>query len=512
MNFKLTTTSLAMTMLLTACGGGGGGGGSSSSSTPVKYFSVDFVKLFSTSYGSATKCQTFGYDDNETPTNKVIGYAATADSDEYSFAIVIHNADGSIVKTMTAADWGSSKTSYKFKQSSVPSDGYVSFIRKSSSAVDSYEVTTFSKSLLPTSFDLAVRRTTTSGSSCIASTETSTKDKESYISNASSGYYFYGFNTYNQDLSDLTNDYAEYGLNADGIAFSSLSNKSVMAVRYGDGSGGSRTAIGSLEAYKILTLSQVDSYSISNPIVLTELNSSETNLTWTAPTDTTSVTDANIYIYQSGTGALLWQPLSSSDGVYSYSSDIDDDNYFLNMSGEFDSWAFSHTESLDSPSGAHDSSTSMSSVGLPSPETVSIVGCSSSALGTCLDTTSDTTAHADTIQRLLITVTNGTNSATQVIYSDYNTSVPTMTFDDTIDDLWSAATASTYEISLLKADSSDSYDAFIYGHLNAYAITSSSINSTSYADRLVLLSSVQQQDAYDDMLRYQPNTWYKASF
>lgn len=73
MNFKLTTTSLAMAMLLTACGGGGGGGGSSSSSTPVKYFSVDFVKLFSTSYGSATKCQTFGYDDNETPTNKVIG-------------------------------------------------------------------------------------------------------------------------------------------------------------------------------------------------------------------------------------------------------------------------------------------------------------------------------------------------------------------------------------------------------------------------------------------------------
>ncbi|WP_238820395.1 hypothetical protein [Vibrio furnissii] len=64
----------------------------------------------------------------------------------------------------------------------------------------------------------------------------------------------------------------------------------------------------------------------------------------------------------------------------------------------------------------------------------------------------------------------------------------------------------------MKADSSDSYDAFIYGHLNAYAITSSSINSTSYADRLVLLSSVQQQDAYDDMLRYQPNTWYKASF
>lgn len=507
MNSKLTiTANLLAATLLTGCGGGGGGGGGSTPA-PVAYFNVDFIKLYAMSNSTTTSCQIFGYDDAESPNSKVIGYAATSDSDEYSFSIVIHNADGSVAHTFTSANWGASSTNYRFRQSLVPSDGYVSFIRKSSSAVDTYEVSTFSKDLLPTSFDLAVRRTNVSGGTCIRSNITSSTDETSYITNASGAQrYYYGFNTYNQDLSDLTGYYDEFGTDSGGLSFSTLANKQVLAVRYGNSSD----TINYLQAFKILSLSELNSYTFGSPIVLDDVTIP--NLDWIAPTDVDTLSEANMYIYQQGTGALLWQPLSANDESYSYSSQISDNNYFVNMAGTSNDWSFEHTEAMTTPDISHDSSTSMSSVNLPASEALSIESCSTSDLGTCLVTSSDSTAHDDTIQRLLVTVSSGGNSATQVIYSAYNTSVPVMSFDDSIDGLWSGNTAAKYEISLLQTDADDLEEAFTFGHLNAYPLTSGGINGVNFADRLPLLSSVQQQEAYQDELKYQPNTWLSASF
>ncbi|WGY46501.1 hypothetical protein [Vibrio sp. ABG19] len=508
MNAKLTiTANLLAATLLTGCGGGGGGGGGSTPA-PVAYFNVDFIKLYAMSNSTTTNCQIFGYDDAENPGSKVIGYEATSDSDEYSFSIVIHNADGSVAHTFTSANWGASSTHYRFRQSLVPSDGYVSFVRKlSAGGVDSFDATTFSKEMLPTNFDLAVRRTTASGGSCILANTISSVDRNSYIANASTAQqYYYGFNTYNQDLSDLTGYYANLGTNSTPLSFSTLSNKQVLAVRYGNSSD----TINYLQAFKILSLSELSDYSFSSPIVLDDVTYSD--LDWTAPTDVDTLSEANMYIYQQGTGALLWQPLSANDESYSYSSQISDDNYFVNMAGIRNDWNFEHTEAMTTPDISHDSSTSMSSVNLPASEALSIESCSTSDLGTCLVTSSDPTAHDDTIQRLLVTVSAGGNSATQVIYSAYNTSVPVMSFDDSIDGLWSGNTAAKYEISLLHTDADDLEEAFTFGHLNAYPLTSGGINSVDFADRLPLLSSVQQQEAYQDELKYQPHTWLSASF
>ncbi|XAW90250.1 hypothetical protein ABDK09_12415 [Vibrio sp. CDRSL-10 TSBA] len=505
MNSKLTiTANLLAATLLTGCGGGGGGGSSSSSS--VSYFKVDFIKLYAMDYDTTSSCQIFGYDDANEPTKKVVGYAATSDSDEYSVSVVIHNADGSIVSTATSSDWGASGTSYRFRQSSVPSDGYVSFIRKFSDNQDSYQVTTFAKDLLPSSFDLAVRRTTSAGSSCVKSNTTTSKEVTSYITNESTtSQYYYGFNTYNQDLSDLTSDYAELGTNTGGITFTTLNGKKVMAVRYGNNSD----TIGRLQAYKILSLSAADSYDFNNPIVLDDVTYND--LSWTEPS-VDSLTAANMFIYQQGTGALLWQPLSDGNGDYSYSADINDDNYFINMAGTNGNWTFEHTELMETPSVGQDSSSSISSVDLPAAQSLSIDSCSSAELGTCLVTNDDSSERSDTLQRLLVTVSSSDVSATQVIYSAYKATVPVMTFNDTIDNLWSGATASTYEISLLQSDESELQEAFTFGHLNAYPLTDSTFNEVDFADRLPLLSSVQQQEEYQDTLKYLPHTWLKAVY
>lgn len=504
MNSKLTiTANLLAATLLTGCGGGGGGGGGSTPA-PVAYFNVSFVRLQAVDADTNTSCQNFGFSEDQN--YKTIGYTTTSDTDEgtYRLSIVIHNADGSIAHKFTSEDWGTNSTSYRFRQSLVPNDGYVSFIRKLVN-VNSFDVTTFTKELLPSSSNLAVR-TTNLGGTCIRSNAVQETSYKSNLTNGDSGsQYYYGFNTYNQDLSDLTNYYEPYGYNPDGIQVSSLPNKQVLAVRYVN-TGGS---FDSLQAFKILNTSDLNP-GLSTPILLNDVTYQD--LPWTSPTDVDTLSEANMYIYQQGTGALLWQPLSANDESYSYSSQISDNNYFVNMAGTSNGWSFEHTEAMTTPDISHDSSTSMSDVNLPASEALSIESCSTSDLGTCLVTSSDSTAHDDTIQRLLVTVSSGGNSATQVIYSAYNTSVPVMSFDDSIDGLWSGNTAAKYEISLLQTDADDLEEAFTFGHLNAYPLTSGGINSVNFADRLPLLSSVQQQEAYQDELKYQPNTWLSASF
>ncbi len=153
---KPTLLASTVALVLTGCGGGGGGGGSSTAS--VSYFKANFVYLDSVDVDTKTACRVYDYgypdaDDEDVdnvniPTTKVIGYAANPNS---GYSIVIHNADGSVVSKYSRSDWGSSATSYRFKQSEVPTNGYVSFLSRISlgSGKYSYQVSTYAKNLLP---------------------------------------------------------------------------------------------------------------------------------------------------------------------------------------------------------------------------------------------------------------------------------------------------------------------------------------------------------------------------
>lgn len=513
-HFSLTLLAIASALSLSGCNSADTGSGSSGSST--KYYSVSFVELADVSYSSSTtsSCKVYGYiyDDTDTttvtePDYKVIGYPARPNS---GFSIVIHNADGSIEDSYTSSDWGSSATSYKFKQSLVPDDGYVSFVRKSTVGGDSFDITTIAKSLLPTS--MAVYSSGTATSTCISGSTVKTTSETSYITNASaSSQYFYGFNTYAQDISDLTNYYSEYGTDSSGITFNAPSGKSVMAVRYSNDSDGDE--IGELEGYKILTLSQLEKYTFSDPVELDDVEVS--GLTWTAPTDTTSISAANMYIYHKGTGALLWQPLSTSDttSTYAYTSDIDDSNYRININGVYDDWTFEYTQKMSDPGTEEDSSTALSDLSMPTATEPAIDSCSTSEIGSCLSISSDSTDFDNMVQRIEISLSSGNNRVVQTIYSDYNALQPIMEFDDSsVDDIWSTSNMSAAEVSVVQSTDDDIFTAFLYGNQSVQAVVENTTNSEDYADNLPLLTSYDNAQSYIDLRLYQPHVWFEATY
>lgn len=510
MNSKLTiTANLLAATLLTGCGGGGGGGGGSTPA-PVAYFNVSFVRLQAVEADTNTSCQNFGF--SEDLQEKAIGYRATADSETSRFSIVIHNADGSVVNTYSSEQIGASSTSYRFRQSAVPSDGFVSFVVKSE--LGSYRATTFAKNLLPSSFQLGLRSSLAS-STCIASTSTAEVTRSAYINDSDYRNDYYGFNTYNQDLTSIDSHYYVGGFRSEGeLDLASLTGKQVFAVRYANSlSDGNRGELGTLQSFKLLSLSDIRTGS-SNQILLDDVEDS--GRTWTAPTDSNiSLSQANMFVYRTGTGALMWQPMSTSasTSAYSYDSSIGDSNYYVNLTGSLNSWSMSHTENVTTPSADHDSSTTITELNLPSASEPVLYNCgsASSAGGQCLTIPDNSVSQDDTIVRIARYF--GTD-AIHTVYANYGTDVPVMSFDDlneTLQDFLLGA-ADNAEISLFKADSEQNYDSFKYGHSGAYAIAGLETSTTSYSDPVTLLSSVQQQEAYQDELKYQPNTWLSASF
>lgn len=510
MNSKLTlTANLIAATLLTGCGGGGGGGGSTSSPAPAT-FNVNFVRLHNVESDTNNSCQTFGY--NADRSEKTIGYRATADSETSRFSIVIHDADGSVVDTYSSDQIGASSTSYRFRQSAVPNDGYVSFVVRSE--LGSYRTTTFAKNLLPSSFQLGLRSSLAS-SSCISSNSTTELTRSAYINDGSSRNDYYGFNTYNQNLADIDNHYSVGGFLPEGeLDLTSLSGKQVFAVRYANSlSDGSRGDLGALQSFKLLSLNNVQT-GADNQIELDDVDDS--SRTWTAPSDSTiSLSQANMFIYRNGTGALLWQPMSVSEDTspYSYDSSIGDSNYYVNLTGSLGSWSMSHTENVTTPSADHNSSATLTALNLPSASEPVLYNCgsTSNAGGLCLTTPDNGYAQDNTIVR--ISRYFGTD-AIHTVYANYGTDVPVMSFDEANDSLqdFLLNTADNSEVSLFKADSEQSFENFTYSHNGAYAIAELTTADANYSDPVTLLSSVQQQDAYQDELKYQPNTWLSASF
>ncbi len=511
MNAKLTiTANLLAATLLTGCGGGGGGGGGSSSPAPAT-FNVNFVRLANSATTANSTCQIFA----ETADRKTIGYSAPpADTSGQAFSVVIHNADGSVVTTITDI----SSSSYRFRQSSVPNGGFVSFVMRSETG--SYRATTFAKDLLPVNLQLGVRSSAVS-TNCIGSTAVAENTYNAYIEDTSAQVDYYGFNHYNQDLSNLDSYYNVGGFIAGGLEFSSINNKRVLIAQYSNGgNNGTRGELGALQAFTLVSLSQVSEDANVPNTLNNGGGTAPTPLTWTAPQDADlTLSSANMFIHEGTTGALLWQPLSATNATspFSYASSIGDNNYYVTMEGQYKGWALEGSEQLSAP--MYDVSSPLattlpSALGNVTSFTPDVISCSLADSGSCF-TVADTgqTDYSDTIVRVYHRINN--TNAQYTLYAHYNTDLPVMSFDgdnESLQDYLSSGNITDSELSLFTADADESFDSFIYGHNGADDIARIATATSSFGDAITPLSSTQQHTEYRDKLKYQPHTWLSASF
>ncbi|SDG66594.1 hypothetical protein SAMN04488136_101164 [Vibrio xiamenensis] len=507
---KPTLLASTVALVLTGCGGGGGGGGGSTPS--VSYFKANFVYLDSVAKDQNGKgnCRVYDYDydsESETPeipTYKVIGYTA---SPLTGYSIVVHDSDGSVVSTYTKSDWGTANF-YRIKQSEVPSGGYVSFVVKTDG--NSYQISTYSKDLLPDTFSMYAGGSYTGGNYSSASTSCITGGNTTYGSE--SGNFLpigtsdlYGFNTYGQDLDDLTNYYSSLYYVADGgISFYAPQDKAVLGVEYSKNGDD----IDSLVGYKFLSLSDI---SATTSVELTDVDDT---LDWTLPdTSTVTLSQANIHVYKSTTGAVLWQPLTTSaDGTYGYATAVGDSNYYLNLEGTYGDWSFSYADVMSNPGIEEDATSTISDVVTSDSVTLSIASCSLSAYGSCIDIATDAPDFSKAIQRVEISNKPDSGSVNQVIYSDYSDQVPIFSFDGSNEEvssiLVSGSTQKIY-LSLLAQNGSTLNDAFLYNHQDLNARLEPSVSS--FQDAIPMLSSFKDHSAQQNLFKYKSHILLQAS-
>ncbi len=508
---KPTLLASTLALALAGCGGGEGGGGGSTPSVP--YFKANFVYLESVDVDTKTACRVYDYgydstsDTPEIPTTKVIGYTASPLS---GYSIVIHNSDGAVVSTYTKSDWGTAN-SYRFKQSEVPTGGYVSFVVRlpQLDGTYSYQISTYSKSLLPDSFSMfsggaySAGNYSTPSSNCITGGNTTYKTYSgNVLPSNTTGYY--GFNFYQQSLDDLTNYYNEYYAITGGIEFYAPTDKNILGVAYNSND----SEIGNLTGYKFLSLSEISSSEIS------ELTDVDGTLDWILPdTSTVTLSQANIHVYKSATGAVLWQPLTTSvDGTYGYATAVGDSNYYLNLEGTYGDWSFSYADMMSNPGIEEDATSTISDVVTSDSVTLNIASCSLSAYGSCIDIATDTPDFNQAVQRVEISNKPDSGSVNQVIYSDYSDQVPIFSFDGDNEEvssiLVSGSTQNIY-LSLLAQNNSTLNDSFLYNHQDLNNRLKPSVSP--FEDAIPMLSSFKDHSAQQNLLKYTPHILLQAS-
>ena len=519
---KPTLLASTLAFALAGCGGGEGGGGGSTPSVP--YFKANFVYLESVDVDTKTACRVYDYgydstsDTPEIPTTKVIGYTANPNS---GYSIVIHNADGSVVSKYSRSDWGSSATSYRFKQSEVPTNGYVSFLSRISlgSGKYSYQVSTYAKNLLPDTVSVFAGGSYGSPAStnCITGSNTTYKEYSGYIYQAqsSSNDRYFGFNTYQQSLEQLSSPgdyYSTLGVISGGISFYAPTNKRVLGVSYSR----SGTDITGIEEYAFLPLSALGTS--DEPVELTAVDNNA--VPWYIPTDDATLSSANIHVYTSNTGAVLWQPLTTDeDGTFGYTSDIS--NYYLTLAGSYldtssNAWTFQYVDEISAPSSQVDSATTISDLNLPSVPTVAVGSCSVADSGSCFAVDLDSSSFDDAVQRLKIYNTDDSmGTVNQVIYADYSAEVPVMSFDvdgdsdANIDDILTSGSGFSSELSLLSQDASALDTAFLYNQQDLVELVETNINE--FNDSLPLIETFTNYSAQQNLFKYTPHILLQAS-
>ncbi|ENM3911936.1 hypothetical protein GI292_003136 [Vibrio cholerae] len=497
MQKQIITSAIALTLF--GCGGGESGN-SGNPTPPVKNFNVNFLGLKVQS--NETNCQIFGY--NSDKSKNVIAFSSRPDS---GYEIILHNSDGSVHKKYN----NFSTTSFSFKQNEVPNNGYVSFAEFSRSGIS--HVTTFAKELLPESLNIYAKGSATNNCLTPNTANPNIQMQEGYINTipGESRYYYTGFNTAYQDLNNFKKYYNRTESGNSKINFPSQ-QRPLLAIEYEietniDGAEPKR-----LVGFKFTPFTQKGSQ--ANPLGLTGVTRS--NVPWNIPNDLT-LDSANLFVdgrQFNAPYAYLWQPLSTTQtGQFSYSDEIVDTNYYLNIKGkqtiggQVNVWGVQHVEQ-----GTTNTGTSLNAdnilVDFPSPEVPRLISCQTDSQKQCLQITSNHLPN-NTIQRVFIRakLNSGDQFVRQVFYTPSQNELPLMEFgrtniDGQFNDLLSAST------SFMQTTQSSVKDAFLYQNQDLFDMADGFTQNTNpRVDGIPLLKNIAAQQDQQDLLKRQPYTW-----
>ncbi|WP_158144441.1 hypothetical protein [Vibrio metschnikovii] len=495
MQKQIITSAIALTLF--GCGGGESGN-SGTPTPPVKNFNVNFLDLKVQS--NETNCQIFGYNSEES--QKVIAFNSRPDS---GYEIILHNPDGSVNKIYN----NFSTTSFSFKQNEVPNNGYVSFAEFNRTG--STHVTTFAKELLPESLNIYAKGSATNNCLTPSSANPNSKIETGYINPilGTTLHFYSGFNTVYQNLDNLTAQYKQNNLGNTAINFSSQ-QRPLLAIQYATNEDGSE--LNQLIGFKFTPFTQRGSQ--ANPLTLTGVTRS--NAPWNIPNDL-SLDSANLFVdgrQFNAPYAYLWQPLSiTQTGQFSYSDDIVDTNYYLNIKGkqtiggQVNVWGVQHVAQ-----GTTNTGTSLNADNIladfPPSENPILVDCHNNATQQCIELPYNS-SFSNGHQRVFIraSLKNSSQTLRQILYTPYQTELPTMKFDRSTFDNNINMLTSSY-ISLLQTEHSNIIDSFFYQYQDLYDLAGqfNKIDDPR-VDYIPLLKNIAAQQDQQDLLKRQPYTW-----
>ncbi|EOZ5530879.1 hypothetical protein ACQSNA_002810 [Vibrio metschnikovii] len=497
MQKQIITSAIALTLF--GCGGGESGNSSTPTPPPVKNFNVNFLGLKVQS--NETNCQIFGY--NSDKSKNVIAFSSRPDS---GYEIILHNSDGSVHKKYN----NFSTTSFSFKQNEVPNNGYVSFAEFSRSGIS--HVTTFAKELLPESLNIYAKGSATNNCLTPSSANPNPKIETGYINPilGKTLHFYSGFNTAYQNLDNLTAQYKQNNLGNTAINFSTQ-QRPFLAIQYATNAEGSE--LNQLVGFKFTT----QKGSAAAPLELTEVTRS--NAPWDIPNDL-NLDSANLFVdgrQFNAPYAYLWQPLTTTqNGEFNYSDDIDDTNYYLNIigkqniGGQVNIWGVQHV--AQGTTGTTNKGTSLSANSIladfPSPENPRLVDCHNNSTQQCIELPYNS-SFSNGNQRIFISASlkNSSQTLRQILYTPYQTELPTIKFDRSTFDNNINMLTSSY-ISLLQTKHSNIIDSFFYQYQDLYDLAGqfNKIDDPR-VDYIPLLKNIAAQQDQQDLLKRQPYTW-----
>ncbi|WP_282177094.1 hypothetical protein [Vibrio nereis] len=485
MNTVKTTLILSLPVFVFGCGGGGESSSSPTKPSPPKY-TVNFVAMENIRANDVGNCAIYGQDSDLEPSQYTVASAAKGKR----MSLFIHAADGSVEKSFNEVeDW--SNGTFRFNQSDVPNDGYISLVVKDSfNELVGYDVLTLEKALIPSTFSVN-SKSEDSLQSCIkANKSVSPSTYTGYIDDdgiAQDG--LFAFYSTTEEVT-LNSSYA--------ISFDSIPNKEVLAARICHPEAKSCSP-GEIVSYKLTSTSNIGT--ASSRLTLTAVDNP--SLPWVPNADAT-LTSAELSVYRPGTGALKWQDLSLSEqGAYSYVAELEA-FYYLNVAGGHLGWDFSYATNPDNSASSIDESMRLTDLEIPSPSGLAsnLTGCSTSDVGQCIQGY-DTEAPSELdYQRTKLALTSGTSSIHQTIYASSKKLQPLMRFENNIDDIWGGE-LKTVEVSLLASNNDrEVKEAFVSGFFDAYSVTKGDYSGTPYTDSVAIVKTSLERENAENALSY----------
>ncbi|SHO57572.1 hypothetical protein [Vibrio quintilis] len=497
-NFKALFLATPL-ILLNGCGS------ESSGSAPVSKYNLQFVSLKVLDEDEVnSNCEIYGRKEIYDTSSDSSSDDSSSDEPDSVNVVVAQKSTGSLLtayiqdntgavtatyNTATSSNW-SSDGKLTIVASDVPANGYVTITRKLPGSTTTYALT-LQKSFLQTNMTINTVLSEVTAETCVTgSSESKIYERTGSIDQDGDGFGIFGFST----LEGIFQGFSGQSIEMESPSSTFLATRHV---RESDDSAGE------IKGYRFITLGQV---SEDSAIELKTADSGDMtgDISWVAPQDMSLTAKAEMNVYKSGTGALHWQYLpQTGTGTYGYASAVGGSNYYVSTQGTYNQWTVNETQAISSPANGLDLSTALSAKTLPAVATSELVSCSTSAVGSCLQTYSDLGASL-TAQRTYVSINNGSGTEVkQVIYSTPQALVPMLSFNDSdLDNLWSNS-LSVSEVSLLMGTtSSEVKDIFTRQYFDSFAVAENTFdNGNKFTDSISIATPLGDKKENENYLK-----------